>query len=62
MNPISNMPISISLAEGADKETKQKINKKPFLYLSDWELIVTAMNFAPNNDSTFGILIDENLG
>ncbi len=31
MNPISNMPIFISLVEGADKETKQKINKKAIL-------------------------------
>ncbi len=28
MNPISNMPIFLSLVQGADKETKQKINRK----------------------------------
>lgn len=28
MNPISNMPIFISLVEGADKETKQRVNRK----------------------------------
>lgn len=28
MNPISNMPIFLSLVEGADKETKRKISKK----------------------------------
>jgi len=31
MNPISNIPIFISLTEGADKETKQKVNKKAVL-------------------------------
>lgn len=28
MNPISNMPIFLSLTEGADEKTKQNINKK----------------------------------
>lgn len=28
MNPISNMPIFLTLTEGADKETKQRINLK----------------------------------
>lgn len=28
MNPISNLPIFITLLEGADKETKQRVNKK----------------------------------
>lgn len=28
MNPISNMPIFLTLVEGADKETKQRINLK----------------------------------
>ncbi len=28
MNPISNMPIFLSLLDGADKQTKQRINKK----------------------------------
>ena len=28
MNPISNLPIFLSLTDGADKKTKQKINKK----------------------------------
>ena len=31
MNPISNMPIFISLTEGADEKTKQKINQKAVL-------------------------------
>ncbi|MEH6405941.1 MAG: MarC family protein [Leeuwenhoekiella sp.] len=31
MNPLSNMPIFISLLQGADEETKQKINKKAVL-------------------------------
>lgn len=31
MNPISNMPIFISLVDGADKETKQRINKKAII-------------------------------
>ncbi|MFT6197987.1 MAG: multiple antibiotic resistance protein [Nonlabens sp.] len=31
MNPISNMPIFLSLTEGADKETKQRINLKAIL-------------------------------
>ena len=31
MNPLSNIPIFISLTEGADKETKQKVNKKAVL-------------------------------
>jgi multiple antibiotic resistance protein len=31
MNPISNMPIFLSLTEGADKETKQRINLKAVL-------------------------------
>ncbi|MBA80501.1 MULTISPECIES: MarC family protein [unclassified Leeuwenhoekiella] len=31
MNPISNIPIFISLTEGANKETKQKVNKKAVL-------------------------------
>ena len=31
MNPISNMPIFLSLVEGADRKTKQKINKKAVL-------------------------------
>lgn len=31
MNPISNMPIFISLLDGADKETKQRVNKKAVL-------------------------------
>ncbi len=28
MNPISNMPIFLTLLEGADKKTKQRVNKK----------------------------------
>lgn len=31
MNPISNMPIFLTLTEGADKETKQRINLKAVL-------------------------------
>ncbi len=31
MNPISNMPIFISLVDGADKKTKQRVNKKAIL-------------------------------
>lgn len=31
MNPISNMPIFISLVDGADKETKQRVNRKAIL-------------------------------
>lgn len=31
MNPISNMPIFLSLTDGADKETKQRINLKAVL-------------------------------
>lgn len=31
MNPISNIPIFLSLVEGADRKTKQKINKKAVL-------------------------------
>ncbi|WP_419211746.1 MarC family protein [Maribacter sp. X9] len=31
MNPISNMPIFLSLLEGADEETKRRINKKALL-------------------------------
>jgi multiple antibiotic resistance protein len=31
MNPISNMPIFLSLVEGADRKTKQRINKKAVL-------------------------------
>lgn len=31
MNPISNMPIFLSITEGADKETKQRINLKAIL-------------------------------
>lgn len=31
MNPISNMPIFLSLTEGADKKTKQNINRRAVL-------------------------------
>lgn len=31
MNPISNMPIFLSLVEGADSKTRQRINKKAVL-------------------------------
>ena len=31
MNPISNMPIFLSLTEGADEKTKQNINKRAVL-------------------------------
>lgn len=31
MNPISNMPIFITLLEGTDKKTKQRVNKKAVL-------------------------------
>lgn len=31
MNPISNVPIFLSMTEGADKETKQRVNKKAVL-------------------------------
>lgn len=31
MNPISNMPIFLTLLEGADRETKQRVNKRAVL-------------------------------
>lgn len=31
MNPISNLPIFLTLLEGADKKTKQRVNKKAVL-------------------------------
>ncbi|MFL0070543.1 MarC family protein [Tenacibaculum maritimum] len=41
MNPISNMPIFLSLVQGADKETKQKINKKAVIIAF---IIITAFS------------------
>jgi len=31
MNPVANMPIFLSLVEGADKETRQRINRKAMI-------------------------------
>lgn len=39
MNPVSNMPIFLTLVEGADHETKQRVNKKAVIVAF---LIVTA--------------------